>query len=84
MPTHLEELVTASRQLSLDDRLSLMDQLWESLAPEADIDAGSEHLELSNEDRQIIDARRAELRANSEIALEDAEVRRRIAELRNE
>lgn len=80
MPTHLEELVTASRQLSLDDRLSLMDQLWESLAPEADSDAGSEHLELSNEDRQLIDARRAELRANPAIALEDAEVRRRIAE----
>jgi putative addiction module component (TIGR02574 family) len=60
-------------QLSVDERLELIDRLWESVACEA-----PERLELSPTQEAEIERRSAELRTNPELAVPWDEARAQI------
>ena len=83
MSPTLQDIVAATHQLSLEDRLTLMDQLWETLAPCENVASGLQTNELSDSDRALIEERRLELQTNPGLALSDKEVRQRLTQLWN-
>jgi len=60
-------------QLSVDERLELIDQLWDSVARDA-----PERLELTPDEEAEIERRSEELRANPELAVPWDTMRARI------
>jgi putative addiction module component (TIGR02574 family) len=50
-------------QLSIDDRLALLEEIWESIS------ATPEQLPVTDEQKQLLDRRVAELKANPENVL---------------
>ena len=61
-------------RLSVDDRLALVQEIWDSIAAESDL------LPLSDEEKRLLDRRLAELDANPGNVLTWDEIKHRIRE----
>jgi putative addiction module component (TIGR02574 family) len=62
------------RQLSVAERLELVEEIWDSIAADADADT----LPLSESERQLLDERLADLEANPDAGSPWPQVRARI------
>jgi putative addiction module component (TIGR02574 family) len=70
MATTMKEL--GIDRLSVDDRLALVEEIWDSIAAEAD------SLPLSDEQKRLLDRRLAELDANPGNVLTWDEIKRHV------
>lgn len=64
------------RRLSIAERLQLVEDIWDSIAADAD----AESLPVSEEDKAMLDERLADLEANPRSGASWAEVRARIVD----
>jgi putative addiction module component (TIGR02574 family) len=62
------------RRLSIAERLQLVEDIWDSIAADADLTS----LPLSNEDQAVLDERLADIEANPKAGAPWPEVRARI------
>lgn len=70
------QILDHALKLSIDERIELAEQIWESIGPP------SEYVELSDEDRAILESRLESWRKNPEATISWDELKRKLLDRR--